>query len=84
MDLNASVEKLDKYYKRLNKGKAQKIKPEHVEKVIRKLNAKEELLLAEIKETKKESKIKRLVRKLDLLQEQQNRARWLLDEVRGL
>jgi len=84
MDLESSVEKLDKYYKRLNKGKAEKIKPDHVEKVIRKLKAKEELLQVEITETKKDSKIERLKRKLDLLREQQDRARWLLNEISSL
>ncbi|MDU8928010.1 hypothetical protein RXV86_11495 [Alisedimentitalea sp. MJ-SS2] len=81
MDFENSVEKLDKYFKRLSKGKAQKIKPSHVEKVIGKLAKKEVLLRAEIKDTKKESKIERLERKLGLLHEQQSRARWLLEEI---
>ena len=81
MNLENSIEKLDKYYKRLNKGKAQKITPSHVEKVIRKLKTKEEALLAEIGEATKDSKIKRLNRKLKLLREQQDRAVWLLDKI---
>jgi len=83
MGIESSVEKLDKYFKRLTKGKAQKIKPSHVEKVIRKLKKKEELLRAEIQEANKGSKIERLTRKLDILREQQNRTRWLLDKISG-
>ena len=81
MDFESSVEKLDKYFKRLSKGKAQKIKPSHVEKVIRKLAKKEDILRAEIEDAKKETKIERLERKLELLHEQQTRARWLLKEI---
>lgn len=81
MGIESSVEKLDKYFKRLSKGKAQKIKPSHVEKVIHKLEKKEELLLEEIKEADKDSKVERLKRKQDLLREQQDRARWLLKEI---
>ena len=81
MDFESSIEKLDKYYERLEKGKAQKIKPSHVEKVIHKLQSKEKSLLAEIADTQKESKIKRLKRKLELLREQQDRARWLQKKI---
>jgi len=81
MGLERSVDKLDKYYERLNKGKAQKIKPSHVEKAIRKLQVKEKHLLEEIDETSKESKKVRLKRKLALVAEQQERARWLLEKI---
>lgn len=81
MDVERSTEKLDKYYKRLNEGKAKKIKPSHVEKVIRKLQAKEKLLLEEIEETSKDTKLSRLKRKLARVGEQQERARWLLDKI---
>ena len=81
MDYKSSIEKLDKYYGRLEKGKAQKIKPSHVEKVIRKLEGKEKSLLAEIADTQKDSKIKRLERKLELLRAQQDRARWLQEKI---
>lgn len=83
MGLGKSVEKLDKYQKRLNSGKARKIKPEHVEKIIRKLEAKEKLLLADIEATDKESKKERLRKKLELLREQKSRAHWLHDEIAG-
>ncbi len=83
MDVETSLEKLDKYFKRLKKGKAQKIKPSHVEKVIEKLSNKEEMLLAEIADTQKENKIERLERKRVFLREQTERARWLLKEIGG-
>lgn len=81
MGLESAIEKLDKYYKRLDMGKAHKIRPSHVEKMMRKLDAKAALLLIEHAETDKESKKIRLERKLELVQEQQDRARWLLDKI---
>ena len=83
MGLGSTVEKLDKYFKRLEEGKAQKIKPSHVEKAIKKLKSKEELLIAEIAETEKASKRERLKRKLDLVREQQERALWLKEKIGG-
>jgi len=81
MGLESTVEKLDKYFKRLEKGKAQKIKPSHVDKAISKLRSKEKLLLAEIEEAEKASKITRLKRKLKMVREQQERARWLKGKI---
>lgn len=81
MGLESATEKLDKYFKRLGKGKAKKIKPRHVEKTMRKLEAKATLLRAELAETDKASKKSSLERKLKLTQEQQERARWLLDKI---
>lgn len=81
MDLESSVEKLDKYYARLDKGKVRKIKPDHVEKVIGKLKTKEAELIAEIEETRKESRVERLQHKLEVLREQQKRAQWLLGQI---
>ena len=77
MGLEKAVEKLDKYFKRLEMGKAQKIKPDHIKKVIFKLEAKAQLLRTELAETEKDSKKQRLKRKLEMVQEQQDRARWL-------
>ncbi len=62
MGIESTVEKLDKYYKRFNEGKAARIKPTHVDKAIRKLTAREELLLAELAETEKPSKKTRRAR----------------------
>ena len=82
MDLHKNtIEKLDKYFGRLKKGKAQKIKPDHVERVIRKLEAKAEVLRAELAETEKESKRDRLQQKLEMVRVQQDRARWLQKEI---
>jgi hypothetical protein len=81
MGLESAVEKLDKYFKRLDKGKVQKIKPQSIEKVIRKLEAKAVLLRSEFAETDKEAKKHRLERKIELVQEQQNRALWLLEKI---
>jgi hypothetical protein len=81
MGLESAVEKLDKYFKRLDTGKAQKIKPQSVEKVIRKLEAKADLLRSEHAQTDKGTKKHRLERKLDLVREQQDRARWLLEKI---
>lgn len=81
MQLTTSIEKLDKYFKRLENGKAQKIKAAHVEKVIGKMEKKEEALRAEIDDAKKDDKKKRLKRKLKTTREQIERAKWLLAKV---
>ena len=81
MGLESAIGKLDKYFKRLKKGKAQKIKPAHIEKVVRKLETKAQNLTAEIAETEKDSKKQRLERKLEMVREQQKRARWLAKEI---
>ncbi len=81
MELEKSVEKLDKYFGRLEKGKARKIKPTHVEKIIRKLNARMEILLDEVAEAEKDEKKARLAGKLDTVKEQIERAQWLLKEI---
>ena len=81
MGLESAIEKLDKYFKRLDKGKARKIKPDHIEKIILKLEKKAALLRSEHAETDKDSNKHRLERKLELIEEQQDRARWLLDKI---
>ncbi len=77
MALSKSIEKLKKYYARLEAGKAKKIKPSHVEKVMRKLEANEQKLLEEISNTTKTSKKKRLKQKLETTRNQLDRAKWL-------
>lgn len=83
MGLESAIAKLDKYFKRLKKGKAQKIKPGHITKVLGKLEAKERILKTELSDTEKADKKKRLNQKLALVQEQQERARWLQKEISG-
>ena len=81
MALNKIAEKLDTYYKRLELGKAAKIQASHVEKVIAKLQAKQQQLEAELSETEKPSKKQRLEGKLATVHEQITRSQWLLNEI---
>lgn len=81
MGLGKSTEKLDEYYVRLNAGKAKKIKPSHVDKVAKKLQAKETALLAELEAAETDEKRERLERKLDLVHEQKTRAKWLAKQL---
>ncbi len=81
MQLTKSIEKLKKYYGRLEAGKTKKIKPSHVEKVANKLLAKEHSLLDEIATTKKASKKERLEQKLVTTRKQIDRAKWLLEKI---
>ncbi len=81
MELLKSIKKLDKYYGRLKKGNVQKIKPNHVEKVINKLRVKEQIIKDELAETTKTSKAERLNQKLVTVQDQLKRAAWLLLEI---
>jgi len=74
MKYSESVEKLEK-------GKAEKIKPGHVKKVIKKLKLKRELLIEEQAETKKDTTKERLGLKLLTVAEQIKRAEWLLGEI---
>ena len=81
MKLKNSIEKLDAYFERLESGKAQKIDPDHVDKMIRKLTKKREALMAELSEANKPSKKERLLQKCATLDAQIERARWLLDQI---
>ena len=81
MGLEHAIEKLDKYFKRLEKGKARKIKPDHVEKVLRKLEARERELQSDLAHTEKADKKRRLGKKIELVREQQARARWLRKKI---
>lgn len=81
MPLTKAIEKLKKYYGRLEAGNAKKIKPSHVAKVIDKLFENERNLLEQIATTKKATKKKRLEQKLATTRKQLERAQWLLDEI---
>lgn len=81
MGLNSIVKRLDKYQKRLDKGKAEKIKLHHVQKVIAKLTSKETQLIAELQETTKLEKRKRLEDKLSTIREQIRKAKWLETKI---
>jgi hypothetical protein len=81
MGLEKIADKLDKYFKRLDRGKATKIKPAHVEKAIAKLQSKQEQLKVELREAEKPSKKDRLENKLATVSEQIERAKWLLKKI---
>ena len=81
MRLENIADKLDEYFERLERGKAAKIKPSHVEKVIAKLQTKQDLLMGELQDAAKPSKQERLENKLATVCEQIERAEWLLAKV---
>ena len=81
MGLGKIAEKLDKYYRRFEGGKAAKIKPSHVEKAIAKLQTKQASLLQELNDTEKTSKKSRIENKLETAREQIERAEWLLGQI---
>jgi hypothetical protein len=81
MSLSKNLEKLAKYYERLEAGKVKKIKPSHVQKVIDKLEARERDLQEELEATRKPSKKDRLDRKRKTTLEHLDRAKWLLKEI---
>ncbi|MGA9253485.1 MAG: hypothetical protein WBV78_20960 [Roseobacter sp.] len=81
MGLTKIGEKLDKYFGRLDDGKAVKIKPAHVEKVIAKLRAKQSILQQEIDTATKPSQKERLKRKLSVAEDQIERAEWLMEKI---
>lgn len=81
MGLKKYADKLDDYFERLTQGKAEKIKPGHVEKVITKLRAKKLQLQSEIERTTKDSKKARLERKVLIANEHIKRAEMLLKEI---
>ena len=81
MAMTKVIEKLKKYYGRLEAGNAKKIKPSHVEKVIDKLLANKRNLLEEIAIPKKTSKKERLIQKLAATRKQIDRAKWLLKKI---
>jgi len=81
MGLKNLAEKVDEYNDRLEQGKVEKIKPDHVKKVLKKLNKKASQLESEIASAKKEEKKVRLSRKLAVAREHVARAEWLLDNI---
>lgn len=73
--------KVAEYHERLKGGKANKIKPRHVEKVLGKLRSKETALRAELDKVASEDRKKRLQHKLEIAQEHISRAEFLLAEI---
>ncbi|RBI83993.1 hypothetical protein DRV85_13310 [Rhodosalinus halophilus] len=81
MGLKKLAEKVAEYQQRLEAGKAQRIAPEHVEKVLDKLRRKEADLLARIAAEPDAEERADLDRKLRVAREHISRAEWLLREV---
>ena len=82
MGLKKLAAKVAEYNDRLEGGKASKIKPGHVKKVLEKLRAKETSLEAEIAAAAgDDDKKARLERKLEVAREHIARAEWLLAEI---
>ena len=81
MGLEKLAEKVADYNDRLAQGKVEKIKPDHVEKVLRKLQKKTAELEAEIAATANEDKKIRLHRKLAIAREHVARAGWVRDKI---
>jgi len=77
MGFRKTLKKLNDYFARLEAGKARKIKPKHVRKVIAKLTAKRVAIVQELASTSKASKKDRLARKLLIAEEHLKRAQWL-------
>lgn len=81
MGLKKLTAKLAEYQERMDGGKASKIKPDHVMKVLQKLEKKRVELEAEIAAASSPDKRERLERKLEVARAQQDRAEWLLREI---
>ena len=81
MGLKKLAEKVAEYKERLERGKANKIKPSHVRKILEKLRKKSAELEAEIATTKNPDKKARLEKKLGIASHQIERAEWLLAEI---
>lgn len=81
MGLKKLAEKLADYKERLDLGQTQEIKPNHVEKVLKKLRSKVTELEADISEEDDPDKKERLIRKLSVANEQVARAEWLFNEI---
>lgn len=81
MGLKKLAEKVADYNDRLERGKAEMIKPEHVAKVLEKLRKKTADLHADLASTKDADKKARLKNKLDIAREHVERAEWLLKEI---
>ena len=81
MGLKKLAAKVEEYNARLEDGKASKIKPRHVEKVLQKLGEKSAELKSEIAEAKSLEKKTRLEGKLAIALTHIERAEWLLRKI---
>lgn len=81
MGLKKLAAKVADYKERLESGKAQEIKPDHVERVLKKLRKKSVELEAEIASSHSPEKRARLEKKLATARAQEARAGWLMKEI---
>lgn len=81
MGLRKLAAKVADYNERLKNGKASKIKPGHVKKVLEKLRSKSAELEVEIAAAHSPEKRARLEKKLDVARAQVERAEWLLNAL---
>jgi hypothetical protein len=81
MPLSRLIEKLNKYTGRLERGKTEKIKASHVEKVLGKLEKREADLKAKLKAESNEENRARIKKRLRVNKKQAERARWLLKKL---
>ncbi len=81
MGLKKLAAKVAEYNDRLDSGKASKIKPDHVRRVLQKLRKKELSLTEELAGARDEEAKARLERKLEVAREHVARAEWLLGEI---
>ena len=81
MPLSRLIEKLNKYTDRLERGKVEKIKASHVEKVLAKLEKRESDLKIKLKAEKNEENRLRINKRIRVNKKQAERARWLLKRL---
>ena len=81
MEIKKSVEKLDKYVRRVEKGKAQKVKPSHVKEVLTRLKSQHHALRVDLRVSEDEAERARIGHDIDAVQEQIDRAEWLLSKL---
>ena len=81
MGLKKLAAKVADYNDRLESGKTSKIKPEDVNKVLKKLRAKEASLATEMSEARDPDEKARLQRKRAIAREHISLAEWLLSEI---
>lgn len=81
MGLKKLAAKVADYHERLKSGKVNKIKPDHVEKTLKKLRKKSAELEQDIASAHSSGKRARLERKLEVARAHEKRAEWLLKEL---
>lgn len=81
MGLQKLAAKVAEYKTRLEEGKASKIEPKHVAKVLSKLRKKESDLVERIANAGGASDRDRLLLKLEIARDQIGKAQWLLEQL---